>query len=284
LAHYVLEHHPGFAHDLRHWLNEEEEESEDDRSDTEFPSNIFEKHIVFFAESMEHLDRHNVTDLMADFDGTEEDGFKEDLAKYIYDRRPDLLEVLSPFLPEEEDDRSEEEDIDPSFVAAIGLILETSPKVAPQLIETMLKDKGYSNIENKISLIIGGNDVASVLKGYDPREEELKEIKANCSPELRQLLDEHWDDLFSSSRPKPKSSPPKKRKPSKPQTRSSGEGSAKAQLLELMKRDGSARTSKEWSTIAVQQYGRAFKTYTVQISKLNDEGEIIQDGLTYRAK
>jgi hypothetical protein len=51
-----------------------------------------------------------------------------------------------------------------------------------------------------------------------------------------------------------------------------------------MKRDGSARTSKEWSTIAVQQYGRAFKTYTVQISKLNDEGEIIQDGLTYRAK
>jgi hypothetical protein len=239
LAHYVLEYHPGFEHDLRHWLD---------------------------------YDR-----LLVENDRSEEDD------------RPDE--------EEKEYDRPEEPSIDPSLVTAIEMILKfAAPNVAAMSIRPLLEDKGYSNVEMMLALITGGADISSVLLGYNPLEEELKDAIDSFSPGLSSLMREKWDAIVSilfSSTPKPSkpTAPKAKRKaPAKVQQRSSGEGSAKAQLLQLMRQERKSLAGSQWASIATRLFGRVESTYTVQLSALKREGLVVQEGETpdgtarYRAK
>ena len=244
LAHYVIEYHPGFEHDLRHWLDYDRFQQEDDRNDYDRPD-------------------------------------KED------DR---------PEKEQEEDDRPGEPSIDPSLVTAIEMILNfAAPNVAAMSIRPLLEDKGYPNVDMMISLITGGADISSVLLGYNPLEEELKEAIDSFSPGLSSLMREKWDAivpiLFSTSQPAKPAAPKAKRKaPTKGQQRSSGEGSAKAQLLQLMRQERKSLAGSQWASIATRLFGRVESTYTVQLSALKREGLVVQEGETpdgtarYRAK
>ena len=271
----------------------------------------FEPYISICAASVEYLQRGDIRQMMDECLAEH----RTDLAHYVLEYHPDFEQDLRQWLdydrfqqeddrPEEDDrsdedeqeadDRSDEEDVDPSFVAAIETIVRSvPPAVAAMSIEPLLQNKGYKESGSMVALITGGADVLSVLRGHNPLEEELEEAIESFSPALKELMHSKWEAIVSilfSTKPKPAAPKAKRKTPTKGTQRSSGEGSAKAQLLQLMKDDRRALIGNEWANICVQKFGRVASTYTVQLSSLKTDGLVVQEGKNpegiarYRAK